>query len=84
MAKAKRPTLVEKCAALPGRRRNWLELVKPDQMAELNQLRTAWHAGDIACTMNSVRKTVEAEFGLTIEKNSFAEWMADGRPNGQT
>lgn len=80
---AKRPDLVAKCAALPGRRRSWLDLITPAQLEELKRLREAWHDRRIACTMTRVRKTVQAEFGLTIEKNSFAEWMADGRPNGQ-
>lgn len=84
MAKAKTPDLVELCKTLPGKRRNWLELVKPDQLAQLERLRVAYQQGDIAASMEAVRKAVGAEFGIVIEKNSFAEWLRDGRTTKAT
>lgn len=80
MAKAKpKPDLVELCQSLPGRRRNWLELVPPERMPDLERVREAYQSGRIAAAMETLRKALGAELGITIEKNSFAEWLRDGR-----
>ena len=77
MAKTKaKPSLLELAKALPKLHQNWFDKLPPDQKSQLEELRTAYHAGELEPqTPGTLFLFCREQLGIRIARNTFGEWL---------
>jgi len=80
MAKRKEPTLLDEVRSAPlPVTMNWLEKLRhtrPELVPQLQELRRAWQAGQVAQSMTTVWKLIRSK-GVRINRAQLRMWLED-------
>jgi hypothetical protein len=76
-AEPKQKRLLDEVLAIQGKAGvpRWQAKLTEDQLAQLEEIREARKQKKIDVSLAKIQSLVSTQFGITVPKTSFAEWM---------
>jgi len=69
-------SIVDVLKKLPPRPRTWKALLTEEQMAEMEELRSAYRRGELRhLTLAAMLRVIHERFGIKIHRSSFSDWL---------